>query len=114
MMGLPENVEFKRKTMLAVRFYAIVFIIFYCTLSYAETAMSKSEIRGVYLGLGVACPQFMIDSGEQVSLMGERLGELTAGNRFRLTGIIARASKCMQGKTFIVSTFVVEKIETDK
>ena len=39
--------------------------------------MSDVEIRGIFLGMGVECPQFMIDSGEQVSLIGKRLDELT-------------------------------------
>lgn len=76
--------------------------------------MSNSEIRGIFLGLGVECPQFMIDSGEQVSLIGDRLEDLTTGSRFRLTGRIARASKCMQGQTFIVSAVNVEDAETEQ
>ncbi len=74
--------------------------------------MSDSEIRGIFLGMGVECPQFLIDSGEQVSLIGEKLDDLTTGIRFRLNGRIARASKCMQGQTFIVSAVNVEDAET--
>ena len=76
--------------------------------------MSDAEISGVFLGMGVECPQFMIDSGEQVSLIGKRLDELTTGSKLVLTGQIARVSKCMQGQTFIVSTVTVEDAETGK
>ena len=76
--------------------------------------MSDVEIRGIFLGMGVECPQFMIDSGEQVSLIGKRLDELTTGSKLVLTGQIARASKCMQVQTLIVSTVTVEDAETGK
>ena len=94
--------------------YGFAWLILFCIPSHAETVVSEVEIRGIYLGLGVACPQFMIDSGEQVSLIGKRLDELKVGSRFRLTGLIARGSKCMQGQTFIVSISVSEDAETDK
>jgi hypothetical protein len=74
--------------------------------------MSDAEISGVFLGMGVECPQFMIDSGEQVSLIGERLDEFTTGSKLVLMGRIARVSKCMQGQTFMVSTVSVVDVET--
>ena len=74
--------------------------------------MSDAEISGVFLGMGVECPQFMIDSGEQVSLIGERLDELTTGSKLVLTGRIARVSKCMQGQTFMVSTVSIVDVDT--
>jgi len=76
--------------------------------------MSDAEIKGVFLGMGVECAQFMIDSGEQVSLIGERLDELTTGSKLVLTGRIVRVSKCMQGQTFMVSTVSVEDDERGK
>jgi hypothetical protein len=88
--------------------------LLYFTPSFADAVMSDAEIRGVFFGMGVKCPQFMIDSGEQVSLIGKRLDELTTGSKFVLTGRIARVSKCMQGQTFIVSTVTVEDAETGK
>jgi hypothetical protein len=112
-MALHGNLAPVRKSRLATQSF-FAFLVFFCVPSYAETVMSKAEIRGVYLGLGIECPQFMIDSGEQVSLIGKQLDDLTAGNRFRLTGQIARASKCMQGQTFIVSTVAVADAETGK
>jgi hypothetical protein len=73
--------------------------------SHAETTVT--EILGTFLGAGVTCPQFMIETGEQVSLMGEGLAELKVGQKLRLTGQIARASNCMQGQAFIVSAAVL-------
>ena len=114
MLDLKRKMAIKRKFMTAICSYCFVFITFYSIPSYAETVLSEAEIRGVYLGVGVECPQFMIDSGEQVSLIGKRLDELTTGSKFLLTGRIARVSKCMQGQTFIVSTVTVEDAETGK
>ena len=100
--------------MLDLRIHCLLLILLNFTPTYAETVMSDSEISGIFLGMGVECPQFMIDSGEQVSLIGKRLDELTTGSKFILTGRIARVSKCMQGQTFIVSTVNVEDAETGK
>ena len=100
--------------MLCVRFFCFLSLLVYFNPSYAETIISNLEIRGIFLGKGVECPQFMIDSGQQVSLIGNSLDQLKTGNTFRLTGRIARVSKCMQGQTFIVSTVTVEDAETGK
>lgn len=85
----------------------IAIIIWFGQPSHAETLVIQSEISGTYLGAGVECPQFMIDTGEQVSLMGQGFEKIEVGQRLRLTGQIARASKCMQGQAFIVTTVAV-------
>jgi len=71
--------------------------------------MAMSLVKGIYLGPGVECPQFIIDTGEQVSLTGRGLDEFLPGQRLRLTGHVARASNCMQGQTFVVES--VEVVE---
>jgi hypothetical protein len=56
-------------------------------------------VEGVLTDPGVECPQFMIDTGEQVSLTG--VVPQSAG-KYRLTGRWARFSYCMQGRSFDV------------
>ena len=89
--------------------YLVALLVGLSQPSIAETIIAESLIKGIYLGPGVECPQFMIDTGEQVSLTGRGLDEFLPGQRLRLTGHVARASNCMQGQTFIVAT--VEVVE---
>lgn len=58
-------------------------------------------ITGKYIGPGVTCPQFRLDSGETISLSGAH-PVLQPGERLTLTGRWAMNSKCMQGREFRV------------
>lgn len=60
-------------------------------------------IEGTFAGPGVECPVFQLRDGRRVTLAGD-LQDLKVGTAFRLSGRWARASACMQGKTFIVSS----------
>lgn len=62
-------------------------------------------IDGEVIGPGVLCPQFRLDSGEDISLeaLPEGLHPLQPGLRLRLTGEFVRVSRCMQGRGFRVS-----------
>jgi hypothetical protein len=87
--------------------YSLAVSLGFSQPSHAEILVTQSEISGTFLGAGVECPQFMIDTGEQVSLMGQGLEDIHVGQRLRLTGRIARASRCMQGQAFIVAAIAV-------
>lgn len=66
----------------------------------------RGEIMsGTFIGPGVTCPQFRLDSGEQVSLSGVTNG-MQVGVRYKLDAIEARLSKCMQGREFRVFAVV--------
>jgi len=69
-----------------------------------ETDMLQDEhIAGEIIGPGVTCLQFRMDTGEQISLEGSGVRGLAPGTLLHLTGKFARASRCMQGRAFIVS-----------
>lgn len=61
-------------------------------------------IDGEVIGAGVICPQFRLLSGEIISLesLPPAAPALTPGARLRLHGQFARASRCMQGRAFLV------------
>ncbi|MCC1480364.1 hypothetical protein J1C52_01775 [Roseibaca sp. Y0-43] len=71
----------------------------------AETPPTMTEpieprgeiLSGTFIGAGVTCPQFRLDSGEQVSLSGVTEG-MTIGNAYRIDGAESMNSKCMQGR----------------
>ncbi|MCC5973881.1 MAG: hypothetical protein JJT81_07500 [Rubellimicrobium sp.] len=65
-------------------------------------AMTGETFDGVYLGAGAECPQFMLDSGEQVSLESADMSGFSPGTRLRVTGDVARMSRCMQGRAIVV------------
>jgi hypothetical protein len=54
-------------------------------------------MSGTFIGPGVTCPQFRLDSGEQVSLSGTTDG-MTIGQTYRIDGAESMNSKCMQGR----------------
>lgn len=70
---------------------------------------AAAVIEGVSLGPGVECPQFRMDTAEQISLSGVDRGSslAMAGGRFRLSGRWTPMSKCMQGRTFRVTSIEI-------
>lgn len=64
--------------------------------------MTAPTFHGEYIGRGAECPQFRLDSGEQVSLEAADLSDVTPGTRLWVTGEFARISRCMQGRAIIV------------
>jgi hypothetical protein len=67
-------------------------------------AMAQDQIAGTYLGPGVECPQFRMTTGEQISLRGDGLDDLTIGAPFQMTGQFLRVSPCMQGRAFHITS----------
>lgn len=58
------------------------------------------KIRGTYVGPGVTCPQFRLDTGETVSLSALSQPNLKPGDRLILGGRWMAMSTCMQGRDF--------------
>jgi len=65
----------------------------------AEMTIPREIITGVFLGPGVECPQFRLDTGERISLSGP-LPEAEIGATLTLSGQWALFSGCMQGREF--------------
>jgi len=69
-----------------------------------EAGAQAQAITGTVIGAGVLCPQFRLLSGETISL--ESLPSTTPapvlGQQLRLSGQFARASRCQQGRAFVV------------
>lgn len=63
----------------------------------------QEEIVGHYVGPGVTCPQFELETGETVSLSGIYDKDMSSGVQIRLVGSWSRVSTCMQGREFSVS-----------
>lgn len=63
--------------------------------SHSDT--DAQPLRGVFIGSGVTCPQFQLQSGEQISLSGD-VSAMQIGKTYELRGRFARLSKCMQGR----------------
>lgn len=66
-------------------------------------AMAQDKIEGTFLGPGVECPQFLMTTGEQISLRGDGLDRMTIGALFQMTGQFLRVSPCMQGRAFQIT-----------
>jgi hypothetical protein len=69
----------------------------------SEGVAVELEIDGEVIGPGVECLQFRMVSGEQISLKGSAISQMSIGTPARLTGVFVRMSTCMQGRTFVVS-----------
>ena len=69
----------------------------------SEGVAVELEIDGEVIGPGVECLQFRMASGEQISLRGSAISQISIGTPVRLTGGFVRMSTCMQGRTFLVS-----------
>ncbi|MDP3961123.1 MAG: hypothetical protein Q8Q26_13875 [Pseudorhodobacter sp.] len=69
-----------------------------------EAGLQPQVIDGEVIGAGVLCPQFRLLSGEAISLesLPPAAPALTPGARLRLSGQFARASRCQQGRAFVV------------
>ncbi len=69
-----------------------------------EAGLQLQEIDGEVIGAGVLCPQFRLLTGETISLesLPPATPALTPGARLRLSGQFARASRCQQGRAFLV------------
>lgn len=65
---------------------------------YAGGAVVET-VSGMLIGPGVECPQFRLDDGEVISLVGAAPDQ---PGSYQLTGRWARFSKCMQGRSFQV------------
>lgn len=65
-------------------------------------ATDLTSVRGVFLGAGATCPQFLSENGEQISLSGD-LPALEQGARYVISGRITPFSKCQQGREMRVS-----------
>jgi hypothetical protein len=63
---------------------------------------SMETIHGAIAGRGVNCPQFKLDDGRVVSLMGIE-HNLLPGTKLSLTGEWVKRSICQQGQTFQVT-----------
>jgi hypothetical protein len=66
-------------------------------------AIADDQINGTFLGRGVECPQFRVDTGEHISLRGDGLIPIAKGTPLTLTGQFLRVSPCMQGRTFHIT-----------
>ncbi len=76
--------------------------------------MTNDEtLEGVFLGKGVECPQLKLTSGEQISLSGAVAKDVALGEAVRVTGRFVNMSKCMQGRTFVVSSFATTGTSAD-
>lgn len=66
----------------------------------ADTAAKPSEdlvtVTGVLTGEGVECPALRADDGQIYALLGD-IGQLSQGQRLKVTGRVAEMSFCMQG-----------------
>lgn len=69
-----------------------------------QPARAENTVTGVFIGPGVECPQFQTQDGEQISLRGDGVDRLVANTTLHLTGQFLRASPCMQGRTFRVTS----------
>ena len=67
-----------------------------------EAGLQPQVIDGEMIGAGVLCPQFRLLTGETISLESLPPAALTPGQRLRLSGQFARASRCQQGRAFLV------------
>jgi len=69
-----------------------------------EAGLQPQVIDGEVIGAGVLCPQFRLLTGETISLesLPPAAPALTPGLRLRLSGQFARASRCQQGRAFLV------------
>jgi hypothetical protein len=67
---------------------------------------SLERIVGQYVGRGVTCPQFAMDTGETVSLSGVTVRDMEAYADVKLTleGTWWEVSTCMQGRDFHVES----------
>lgn len=74
-----------------------------------EAGLQLQEIDGEVIGAGVLCPQFRMLSGEAISLesLSPATPTLTPGLRLRLSGQFARASRCQQGRAFLVQDVTI-------
>lgn len=73
-----------------------------------EAGLQPQVIDGEVIGAGVLCPQFRLLTGETISLesLPPAAPALTPGLRLRLSGQFARASRCQQGRAFLVQDIV--------
>lgn len=62
------------------------------------------RITGRFVGPGVTCPQFRLDSGETISLSGLPERKVPKDRTVVLEGRWQSYSTCMQGRDFLVST----------
>lgn len=73
-----------------------------------DSAEPRAEkMSGTFLGAGVTCPQFRLDTGEQVSLSGRTDG-MKPGAHYTIHGAVALRSKCMQGREIRVTSVLLE------
>ncbi|MFW2541898.1 hypothetical protein ACN2XU_04590 [Primorskyibacter sp. 2E107] len=68
----------------------------------ADGKPDLAKITGHYVGPGVTCPQFQLDTGETISLSGVQETALQPGTPVVLEGLWQRMSTCMQGRDFRV------------
>jgi hypothetical protein len=64
------------------------------------------EIEGRVLGRGVMCMQFLLSTGERISLEGVAPLKLRQGAELRLTGTWMSRSLCMEGRSFRMQDWV--------
>lgn len=92
-----------------IRFFFTLILSGAAAFTLAGTAETVEKITGLYLGSGVTCPQFKMDTGEIVSLSGVTERDLAeyANTKVLLTGEWWAMSTCMQGRDFHVATISV-------
>jgi hypothetical protein len=109
-----QNVISARKSDIFISIgYIYISLLLCATPLFSQAKSDQIEVKGTFLGLGIECAQFKIDSGEQISLTGIDLDGRTKGDKLLLKGIFARGSKCMQGRTLIVVIAIDQDTENN-
>jgi hypothetical protein len=73
-----------------------------------EAALSDREITGHFIGMGALCPQFRLQTGEEIGLeaLPNDITTMPEGRLLRFSGQFARASRCQQGRAFLADALL--------